>query len=211
MSHGSSRNWYMRSDPPYMPLIHGLADYLKAYHNLMRYARVLLANCPREATQFFVDYYTGQYRPRTQVEVTSDEPQAQTGGALQSLAALLPLSYMKVGGRPRTEAVEATEPAEEPAIPPGPDYTVPKPRTAFSAFVDHPREFVVFLEALVKKDDLRDDDKGDLFTALFEMYLDTANRQKDPAEKATWETKAKNLIEGTNVGADGQSMLIILD
>lgn len=175
----------------------------------MRYARVLLANCPRETTQLFVDYYTGEYRPRTQVEVTSDEPQAQTSGALQSLAALLPLSYMKVGGKLKAEAVAAAEPAEEPVIPPVPEYAIPKPRTAFSAFVDHPQEFVVFLEALVKKEDLPDDDKADIFTTLFEMYLDVANRQKDSAEKAMWETKAKKLIEGTNVGAHGRFALSI--
>lgn len=43
----------------------------------MKYARVLLENCPKEATQLFVDYFTGHYRPKKDV-VT--EPAAQQPG-----------------------------------------------------------------------------------------------------------------------------------
>ncbi|MCB7372742.1 hypothetical protein LI003_22885, partial [Bacteroides caccae] len=35
----------------------------KAYHNLMKYARVLLANCPEQTTKLFIIYYTGKYKP----------------------------------------------------------------------------------------------------------------------------------------------------
>lgn len=89
-----------------------------------------------------------------------------------------------------------------PEIPPEespPDYGVPKPRTAFSSFVDHPQEFITFLEALIKKTDLKEEDKIDLYTTLFEMYLDTASRKKDIGEKQEWEDKAKKLIQGKDV------------
>jgi hypothetical protein len=76
---------------------------------------------------------------------------------------------------------------------------IPKPRTAFSAFVDHPKEFIDFLETLVQQPDLKQDAKVDLFTTLFEMYLDTAKRKKDAGERQEWETKAKKLIEGKDV------------
>lgn len=78
------------------------------------------------------------------------------------------------------------------------EYKVPKPRTAFSAFVDHPSEFIVFLEACIKAEDLSDDDKSDLYTTLFEMYLHTANSKKD-GERMEWENKAKKLVEGKDV------------
>jgi hypothetical protein len=78
-------------------------------------------------------------------------------------------------------------------------YTVPKPRTAFSSFVDRPNEFVTFLEALIKQQDLKEEDKVDLYTTLFEMYLDTAKSRRDPSEKQEWEEKAKKLIQGKEV------------
>jgi hypothetical protein len=78
-------------------------------------------------------------------------------------------------------------------------YNIPKPRTAFSSFVDHPDEFMTFLEALIAHELLKKEDKIDLYTTLFEMYLDTANRQKDVGERQEWETKAKKLIEGKDV------------
>lgn len=80
-----------------------------------------------------------------------------------------------------------------------PNYEIPKPRTAFSAFVDHPQEFIDFLETLVRQPDLTKEAKVDLFTTLFEMYLDTAKGKKDFGERQGWEDKAKKLIEGKDV------------
>lgn len=176
-----------------------LANICQAYHNLMKYARVLLTHCPKRTSELFKVYYTGQYRPRTEVEQPS-EPQAQTTSTVQSLAALLPLRYMHVGTstQPQTQPAETTT-NEDKAEESPPDYEVPKPRTAFSVFVDHPKEFIDFLETLVQQPDLRQDAKIDLFTTLFEMYLDTAKGKKDAAEKQEWETKAKKLIEGKDV------------
>lgn len=170
----------------------------------MKYARVLLAHCPEQTTELFKAYYTGQYRPRTVVE-PPPEPQAQPTSTVQSLAGLLPLRYVTGGSGtsaqpPAPEAAIAEEtPAEE-----APKYEIPKPRTAFSAFVDHPQEFIDFLEILVQQPDLVEDAKIDLFTTLFEMYLDTAKGKKDAASKQEWENKAKKLIEGKDV-----SMLIL--
>ena len=58
----------------------------------MKYARVLLAHCPERTTELFKVYYTGQYRPRT--EVNEVAPQEQQMSTVQSLANLLPLRYM---------------------------------------------------------------------------------------------------------------------
>lgn len=51
----------------------------------------------------------------------------------------------------------------------------------------------------MQQPDLAKDAKVDLFTTLFEMYLDTANGKKDAASKQEWEDKAKKLIEGKDV------------
>lgn len=163
----------------------------------MKYARVLLSNCPEKTTELFIKYYKGQYTPKTEVEAPSMEPQAQPTSTLQSLAAFLPLSLINAsaGSKPEVEAPPVEDKATEELV----EYQIPKPRTAFSAFVGHPDEFISFLEALIQQDNLKEDDKIDLYTTLFEMYLDTASRQKDAAQKVEWEDKAKKLIEGKDV------------
>jgi hypothetical protein len=181
----------------------------------MKYARVLLTHCPEKTADLFKVYYSGQYRPRTEVEQPA-EPQEQTTSTVQSLAALLPLRYMQVGtGRQQEVEAPETEINEDKPEDSPPDYAIPKPRTAFSAFVDHPKEFIGFLETLVQQPNLKKDAKIDLFTTLFEMYLDTAKGQKDAAERQEWETKAKKLIEGKDVSYPRLSScsidLIIID
>ncbi|KAK2754845.1 hypothetical protein FQN54_006738 [Arachnomyces sp. PD_36] len=92
-----------------------------------------------------------------------------------------------------------------------PEYKIPKPRSAFSSFVDQPQEFISFLEALIKHADLKEDDKVDLYTTLFEMYLDTAGKKKDDSEKREWEGKAKNLIQGKDIPISTSNVLLLSD
>ncbi|KAJ5568059.1 hypothetical protein N7450_010545, partial [Penicillium hetheringtonii] len=185
-------------------------DPESAYHNLMKYARVLLAHCPERTTELFKAYYTGKYQPYTSVGDT--EPQEQQQSTVQSLANLLPLRYM-TGGTTGAQAQPAPETndnkdAETEALP---QYEIPKPRTAFSAFVDHPKEFINFLETLVERPDLKQEAKIDLFTTLFEMYLDTAKSKKDSTEKQEWEDKAKKLIEGKDIPISTSNVLLLSD
>lgn len=165
----------------------------------MKYARVLLAHCPEQTTELFKAYYTGQYQPRTEVELPA-EPEAQATSTVQSLAGLLPLRYVTGGSGTQTQA-PATDHvvSEEPLTDAPPGYEIPKPRTAFSSFVDHPQEFIDFLETLVQQPGLSKEAQIDLFTTLFEMYLDAAKAKKDAAGKQEWEEKAKKLIERKNV------------
>ena len=181
-----------------------------AYPNLMKYARVLLENCPSDATQVFIDYYTGKYKPKTDSQILSmDTPTGHRG--LPALTAFIPLPYRQSPATASDLQVangddKLQEGKESP--PPKPDYEVPKPRTAFSAFVDHPEEFIVFLEACVKQDNLNDPDRTDLYTTLFEMYLDAAAR-KGGSEKVEYETRARQLIEGKNVAIDASNVLLL--
>lgn len=164
----------------------------------MKYARVLLSNSPSTTTELFIAYYKGEYEPRTQQVESAPEPQAQNSNPLQSLAAFLPLPLLNAGAGSKTEKVEA-QPVLEDKEQRAPSYQIPKPRTAFSAFVGHPQEFITFLEALISKEDFKREDKVDLYTTLFEMYLNAAGRQKDNTEKGQWQNKAKKLIEGKDV------------
>lgn len=193
-----------------------------AYFNLMKYATVLLEQCPKDTTRLFIDYYTGNFRPKKDAIVIPNAP-TSTGmsmglgaasNAVQNLAALLPLPYMNVSavatpppGETKSTMSQA-QIVETSTDEPAPEYKIPKPRTAFSAFVDHPQEFIVFLEACIKSENLREDDKVDLYTTLFEMYLHTASSKKD-GERQEWENKAKKLVEGKNIPIDTSNVLLL--
>ncbi|PHH89589.1 hypothetical protein CDD83_5702 [Cordyceps sp. RAO-2017] len=193
-----------------------------AYTCLQKSARVLIENCPREATSLFVDYYTGRYRPKRATTASRDDRTPQTGGfaasAVQNLSSLLPFPYMNsssiaspTGGMTTGEAggetiTAATVDSDDD---PAPKYTPPPPRTAFSSFIDHPDEFIVFLEACLEDKDLKASDKRDLYTTLFEMYLHKSNEQQQRGGKDEWEDKAKKLIEGEHVPMESSNVLLL--
>lgn len=175
-----------------------------AYVNLMKYARVLLEHCPKDATQLFIDYYTRKYRPKKDLP-NQPAPAASSGIAiaLPSFTSFIPLAYRPGVASPATAGTQpvnmsAEEAAEAEAADLPLEYDIAKPRTAFSAFVDHPQDFIVFLEACLKQEHIEEGDRVDLYTALFEMYLETARHEKDD-EKREWEAKAKSLIESKQV------------
>lgn len=195
----------------------------EAYANFMKYGTVLLEHCGRDATQLFIEYFTGIFKPKKDAVIVQEAPVSQEGGtgfgtmaqsAVQNLAALIPLPYMSTAtSRPRTPAdgkttvnqvIETT--TEDDFV----EYEVPKPRLAFSAFVDHPDEFIVFLEACINSDDVEASNKPDLYTALFEMYLHKASAT-DSGEKAEWERKARALIESKAVPIDTSNVLLLSD
>ena len=178
-----------------------------AYPNLMKYARVLLEHCPRDTTQVFIDYYKGEYRPKNDMPPSSTQI-SQTNGAasaVSNLTSFIPLPYRQTSMNPTPAAAGVRQlslpqdgaPGAE-ALQPPPEYTIPKPRTAFSSFIDHPNEFINFLEALLNQTEIKKDSKTDLYTTLFEMYLEKANTKKGE-EKTFWEGKAKKLIDGQDV------------
>jgi hypothetical protein len=185
----------------------------------MKYATILLEHCSEDATKFFIDYYTGQFKPKKDAVVVVQATNQQQGiggraaSAVQNLAALLPLPYMNAGqSQPPAQNKEAetvTQIIEQESDEPPPKYDIPKPRTAFSAFVDHPKELITFLEACTLTKDIKGDEKADLYTTLFEMYVQNANAVKSTDEKQEWETKAKALIEDKKVTMDASNVLLL--
>ena len=186
-----------------------------AYPNLMKYARVLLEHCQEDATQIFIDYYTGQYRLRKDMPIpTVQEPQGGGAYNVANLTSFIPLPYRQASVNPSpatagNQQLAAADAAHAEVAQAPPDYDIPKPRTAFSSFVDHPESFITFLEACLEQENLDKSDMTDLYTALFEMYLETANTKKGE-EKGKWEAKAKRLIDGKDVSGTLNVMLLKL-
>jgi hypothetical protein len=192
-----------------------------AYENLMKYATVLLEHCSSDATQLFIDYYTGVFRPKKDAIVVVQAPTNQAGGiaraatAVQNLASMIPLPYMSMGSSGAAETTNGvpsntiTQVVETTSDEPPPKYDIPKPRTVFSSFVDHPGEFITFLESCTDAEKISDADKADLYSTLFEMYLHNANSKKDTSRK-DWEDKAKALIETKKVPLDTSTSSVLL-
>ncbi|KAH9828405.1 vacuolar protein sorting-associated protein 11, partial [Teratosphaeria destructans] len=188
-----------------------------AYDNFMKYGTVLLEHEPKDATRLFIDYFTGQYRPKKDAVIVKEAPpEAESGGgfgtvaksAVQNLVSLIPLPGMSVGTAPASEqrATQVVETTTEEYV----EYTVPKPRTAFSAFIDHPNQFIEFLEALIGSDHLQSDQKADLYTTLFEIYLHQASATR-AEEKTEWERKARHLLESQDLPIDTSNVLLLSD
>jgi vacuolar protein sorting-associated protein 11 len=197
----------------------------QAYPCLMRYARVLIEHCPDNATQLFIDYYTGKYQPRVEVAAPVEEvPVPVSGGfaagagkAVQNLSNLLPLPYMNTSAvvSPATQGnvqptVADAQLVVDPKDQPAPDYTPPAPRTAFSSFIDRPDEFIVFLEACLQEDTLDESEKTDLNTTLFEMYLHKSAEKKGNAHRETYEAKAKALLSSPDQPPLSSSSVLLL-
>ncbi|KAM0815289.1 putative Vacuolar protein sorting protein-like protein [Seiridium cardinale] len=199
-----------------------------AYPALMKYARVLLEHCPQETTQLFIDYYTGKYKPKVQIAQVEETPlptgsalgglAAGTASAVQNLTSLLPLPYMNANSisTPETPGnkgqssknADVSEDTIDPDLIEAPTYTPPAPRTAFSSFIDHSDEFIIFLEAYLKEESLKDSDKSDIYTTLFEMYLHKASEKKDE-DREEWERKAKQLISGRDLPIENSNVLLL--
>jgi len=192
-----------------------------AYHNLMKYATVLLERCPQDTTQLFIDYYTAQFRPKKDAVVVVSASPSQGGqsiasSAVQNLAALLPLPYMNtsaVASPPsqgdQQPTISSAHIIEATQNGPPAEYDVPKPRTAFSAFVDHSEEFVVFLEACTQSGEIDESAKRDLYTTLFEMYLHDANTSTTDSTRQDWESKATTLLSSPDNPLDTSSVLLL--
>lgn len=170
-----------------------------------------------------MDYYTGNYRPKRTITATNEIDTPTSSGfaagaanAVQNLSNLLPLPYMNTStiatpdnsGNARPTVSDATLLIEADDVP-APRYTPPPPRTAFSSFIDHPDEFIIFLEACLEEKDLSTDNRKDLYTTLFEMYLYKSSEKKGHSHKEEWEAKAKKLIEGEHIPMESSNVLLL--
>lgn len=157
------------------------------------------------------------------IQVENNDGSVTAGGyvagatsAVQNLTNFLPLPYMNhnttdTPGTPgtKTQGVNGDPVLMDPESMPVPEYTPPPPRTAFSSFIDHPDEFITFLEACLQEKPIKESDKTDLYTTLFEMYLHKSNENKGEQHKEEWEAKAKKLIQGQEIPMESSNVLLL--
>lgn len=183
----------------------------EALRILIQNSRVLLNEFPNQTTLLLIDLFTGKYTPKEVESRKEDELQEDVDNyiarpVLQSYRAFV--SYMSTATSIASGPEDLT--AKSDYI--RPTYQPPRPRLIFSSFVDHPNEFVIFLEACLEAYDEYDGnekDKKDLLSTLFEMYLNLANRTDSADEKKEWESKAHQLGSESKSSIDANTILLL--
>lgn len=180
---------YMRSLP--------VADLLGI---LIDYSKDLLDAVPLEATKLLIEVFTGKYKPQ-EVEpldeemLKKEEPETEKPQeSVSSYSAFLSYFSLNLGDSAQQEAVTPSEPT----------YLPPLPSLVFACFMDHPKEFLVFLEACYQTLDKFQGsvtERQNLVTTLFEMYLSLYLTELEDQDQ--WREKAvaflKENIELMNV------------
>lgn len=174
---------------------------------LIQNSRVLLNKFPNETTLLLIDLFTGKYAPKNEVVATKDTtPEAKDDDSTYIAAPVLQsyrafVNYMSLAANEEEEAKNQTV---EP-----PTYQPPRPRLIFSSFVDHPNEFVIFLEACLEAYERfsgNEKDRKDILSTLYEMYLELSKNSEDKKE---WEDKAKELATESAKALDPNTILLL--
>lgn len=174
------------------------------------YGKTLLDVFPNETTALLIKLFTGQYRPKS-YDISSHDTAATTAEeeeegmssrltapVLQSYRAFV--SYMGVSEK---EQVTVSDDDDESR----PQYIPPRPNLIFPAFVSHPYEFIIFLEAYLAEYDRlgSEKDKKEIVCTLFEMYLNLYEQHKDEE----WENKAREIGAEYQHYIDPNTMLLL--
>lgn len=202
---------------------------------LNRFGRELMSEMPEETNQLMIDFYTGQFQPTsvTQARGVMSPPRRSTtnyGAAFyesmvnnryaQVLPSLPSLDMSQFNPMRRVESVAESVLSKESSLPEvssastviaeKPGYPTPAPRTAFSILADYRLHFIHFLEVLLERqmETEKIDDRGDVASALLEVYLEQAKISTTESRRQ-WEEKAKSLvIQETEVIDTASAMLL---
>lgn len=155
---------------------------------LIQNSSVLLQQYPYDTLNVLIRIFTGKYYP----EASPEEEEAKeivhendylSKPVIQSYRAFV--NYMS-----SSSANDDEDKREEYFKP---TYQPPRPRVIFSSFVNHPHEFVIFLEACLEAYDNFNGNKKELSSTLLEMYLQMASTAETQEQKTEWQQKAMSL------------------
>ncbi|KAK6539802.1 hypothetical protein TWF694_009992 [Orbilia ellipsospora] len=173
------------------------------HRNLMKWGRLLLDEMPKETTAIFIEYYSGKYIPREELSGDDSAVSQPASSGLQGYLSQFP--YL---GNPLSISLSATA-APEIKTPPTRifPYQPDAPQTVFSLFVDHPLEFLEFLEA-TSVDTNNPETLLELRSTLFEMYLHHASQGKIETCEA-WREKAREMLKKDSADLDTSDVLLL--
>lgn len=182
---------------------------------LIHNSRILLNKFPNDTTQLLIELFTGKYVPKDEKEEETSLTEKESDSQIDSyISAPVLQSYRAFVNYMSTSTANSTDnlPNTTETTAPKPTYQPPRPRLIFSSFVDHPNEFVIFLEACLEAYEEysgNKKDKKDLLSTLFEMYLVLSRHADIPEVKKEWEEKAKNLAVESKDSLDPNTILLL--
>lgn len=189
---------------------------------LVDYSKKLFEFIPIETTDLLIKVYTGKYMPLpsnlehplelpskvSPATSTQSEPTLSYGAVAKDLPSTsyrALVAYLKGSDESNGDSDDQT--LDEPT------YLPPRPQLIFPAFIDNPREFVIFLEASIEMFDRFQgniNDKKELLITLLEVYLSLAQDETiDEIEKESWLGRAKDLLKQYHLILDKPSLLLL--
>lgn len=188
---------------------------------LVDYSKKLFEFIPIETTDLLIKVYTGKYMPlpakledpfELPAKVSPTTSQSESTLSYGAVAKDLPstsyrslLAYLKGTDESNGDLDDQT--LQEPT------YLPPRPQLIFPAFIDNPREFVIFLEASIEMFDRYQgniNDKKELLITLLEVYLSLAHDDAtEEKEKESWLDRAKDLLTQYHLLLDKASLLLL--
>lgn len=206
-----------------------LAD-LKQYENCMSYIRSLPVNellgilidylkdlldsMPIETTELLIDVFTGKYKPKLTYQLLGSSKTAdknshsatKTDPSADVSSYSTFLTYL--AGPLRQGAEEA--PSSEKSASLNPTYLPPKPSLVFPCFINHTKEFIVFLEACLEnfeKYQGSNEQRKEILTTLLELYLSMSVEDAGSAE--SWIQKASSILQDQSSFFHKQRVLLL--
>lgn len=199
---------------------------------LIDHSTNLLDSCPLETTELLINVFTGKYQPNepnakyvfdvSNNGNTSTMNQPQKNSEKESLereksvdisnyrAFLNYLSLQLEETDNSDNHTESKTSQENPSLLSNkePTYLPPKPNLIYASFTNHPKEFVIFLEASLEAFNKYDGnivDKRETLLTLLEIYL---SLNKSTGDKE-WLDKAETLTRHYNQLLDNQALLLL--
>ncbi|OBA22381.1 hypothetical protein METBIDRAFT_39147 [Metschnikowia bicuspidata var. bicuspidata NRRL YB-4993] len=166
---------------------------------LIDYLKKLLDVMPLETTKLLIDVFTGKYRPAATHSLFSSDkilPEDPPEKNVEETSSYVPSYTAILGYLSNTLKQDDIESALEETTVQEPTYLPPRPSLVYSCFIDHSREFVVFLEACHETFEMYQgstQEREDLIMTLFEMYCSISAEQTD--ENELWAGKATSFLE----------------
>ncbi|KAM9895134.1 hypothetical protein OXX79_008271 [Metschnikowia pulcherrima] len=167
---------------------------------LIDFSKKLLDVMPLETTKLLVDVFTGKYKPETShtlfgAEEKDEEVTDEKDVEEPASESYVPSYNAILGYLSNPLKQEEKEATPDESVDQTPTYLPPRPSLVFSCFVNHSKEFVVFLEACHDAFDKyqgSSQERKTLITTLYEMYASLSAENSD--EKSLWAEKAKTFL-----------------
>lgn len=181
---------------------------------LIEYLNDLLDCMPIETTELLIDVFTGKYKPTLShllfetPNVISNKGQDKAKEVSEANVSSYSAFLSYLAGPLRHGINDETDPKDPESE--SPTYLPPRPSLVFPCFINHPKQFIVFLEACLESFEKYQGDnsqKTDVLMTLLELYLSMSAEDTEDAD--TWKSKASFILKEQSAAFDKPRVLLL--